>query len=301
MAVNAKQELRSDIRSQRDHFARASRSIKTACDLRIQSYLAVLCTQLLSDDALSFSIDSPIDTAAKTNTEDPTRPPDHSSKTASTKTTSENRPRVDRHSNGTSYSNNHSSTYKYGGTESVEKVECFLDRSPEAISRSNSPQLYLHTFLTLGSEPQLDNWIDWVIRSGHIVAAPKTMRDRALENRRLLSLDEIEYGIWGTSHPAKRHLVSGLFDLIVVPGMAFDLFGNRMGYGGGFYDNFLKTQPDAITLAPIYDFQLVDSVPCEDHDMKVDALLIAASDQSGHLELVPTGKGIERSRTSETS
>ena len=48
-----------------------------------------------------------------------------------------------------------------------------------------------------------------------------------------------------------------------------------MGYGGGFYDKFLQTEPGHPTLALCYDFQMVERVPREEHDKAVDAVLFA--------------------------
>lgn len=59
---------------------------------------------------------------------------------------------------------------------------------------------------------------------------------------------------------------------ILVPGLAFDRQGGRLGYGGGFYDRFL-TSRDVPTYALAYGFQLVDAVPTEPHDVKVQAIV----------------------------
>ena len=63
--------------------------------------------------------------------------------------------------------------------------------------------------------------------------------------------------------------------LVLMPGMAFDRDGHRIGYGGGYYDKFLATEPDHPTLALCYDFQLVEKLPTEDFDIPVDAVLWA--------------------------
>ena len=61
-------------------------------------------------------------------------------------------------------------------------------------------------------------------------------------------------------------------DLIVIPGIAFDAKGNRLGYGHGYYDKFLaKTKAFKVALA--YDLQLVPSIPNESHDIPVDVIV----------------------------
>ena len=63
--------------------------------------------------------------------------------------------------------------------------------------------------------------------------------------------------------------------LVLMPGLAFDPQGNRMGYGGGFYDKFLNQEPDHPTVALCYEFQLCESLPVEEYDVPVDLVLWA--------------------------
>lgn len=61
--------------------------------------------------------------------------------------------------------------------------------------------------------------------------------------------------------------------LVLMPGMAFTDRGDRMGYGGGYYDKFLSAEPNHPTVALCYDFQLVESLPTEEYDIPVDLVL----------------------------
>jgi len=58
-------------------------------------------------------------------------------------------------------------------------------------------------------------------------------------------------------------------DLIIVPGVAFDKLGNRMGRGRGFYDKLLNTTT-AVKIGICFNFQMVENVPVEEHDKKMD-------------------------------
>ncbi len=62
-------------------------------------------------------------------------------------------------------------------------------------------------------------------------------------------------------------------ELIVVPGVAFDRTGNRMGRGRGFYDRLLKSTPHACKMGVAYDFQLLETIPVEPHDVKMDLIV----------------------------
>jgi len=65
-------------------------------------------------------------------------------------------------------------------------------------------------------------------------------------------------------------------DVVVVPGVAFDPDGNRIGYGGGYYDRFLIQVPRAWRIGVCYDLQLIKEVPRADHDVPVDAVVTEA-------------------------
>lgn len=61
--------------------------------------------------------------------------------------------------------------------------------------------------------------------------------------------------------------------LILMPGVAFSLDGGRIGYGGGYYDIYLQQWNDCTTIAVCYDFQILDELPIEEHDMKPDFII----------------------------
>jgi 5-formyltetrahydrofolate cyclo-ligase len=62
-------------------------------------------------------------------------------------------------------------------------------------------------------------------------------------------------------------------ELIMVPGVAFDRTGNRMGRGRGFYDRLLKSTPNATKIGLAYDFQMMDAIPTEPHDVKMNLVI----------------------------
>ena len=66
---------------------------------------------------------------------------------------------------------------------------------------------------------------------------------------------------------------TGDYDLIVVPGVAFDRKGNRIGRGKGYYDRFLCKHLNVTRIGICFDFQLVDEVPTEDNDIKMNKII----------------------------
>lgn len=62
-------------------------------------------------------------------------------------------------------------------------------------------------------------------------------------------------------------------DIIIVPGVAFDRQGNRMGRGRGFYDRLLQRTPDAYKIGVAFDFQMRNTIPTEPHDIPMDKVV----------------------------
>jgi 5-formyltetrahydrofolate cyclo-ligase len=79
-------------------------------------------------------------------------------------------------------------------------------------------------------------------------------------------------GAFGVAEPTgEKILPAEKIDLIVVPGVAFDRSGFRLGYGKGFYDRELSRMTEStVSVGLCYDFQLCDALPIEDHDQRLD-------------------------------
>jgi len=104
------------------------------------------------------------------------------------------------------------------------------------------------------------------LEEGKRVSVPITgIKEKKLTPSELLDYPgDLEPGAWGILEPGKdciRPVHPGDLDMVVVPGVAFDPAGNRLGYGGGFYDRFLPgTRPGIVYLAPAFEIQMVDNV-----------------------------------------
>ncbi len=93
----------------------------------------------------------------------------------------------------------------------------------------------------------------------------------------LKDFNELEPKTYGILEPKegkiKKFNINNL-DLVIVPGVAFDKSGHRIGYGFGYYDRFLKKlSKDAIKIGLCYDFQLIDKIPEEKHDVPMDIVV----------------------------
>lgn len=123
------------------------------------------------------------------------------------------------------------------------------------------------------SEVQTGPMIDAAFSLGKRVLMPKVRReDYSIVFIPILSLDELEKGDDGFLEPLAE--VEKAFDvskinLFIIPGVAYDLSGRRLGLGKGCYDRALKNVGRDIVLAPAYEFQLMEDVPFYHHDLKV--------------------------------
>ncbi len=87
--------------------------------------------------------------------------------------------------------------------------------------------------------------------------------------------DPVRRAAYGALEPSDGEIVPPEeIDVVVVPGLAFDRVGHRVGYGGGFYDRFLRhLRPDAVTIGVAFSKQIVDAVPHGRKDRPVDVVV----------------------------
>ena len=110
---------------------------------------------------------------------------------------------------------------------------------------------------------------------GKKVAVPKVYGDE-MKFIYLTDLSQVEKGYSGIPEPiADEPVADDPTALVLMPGLAFDPEGHRIGYGGGFYDKFLAAEPNHPTLALCYEFQVLPKLETEAFDIPVDRVLWA--------------------------
>lgn len=147
--------------------------------------------------------------------------------------------------------------------------------------RSFPPYLNAITILFYAAtrnEVVTDDMIRDALQSGKLVGLPLVHKERReLTFSYIKSLNELAPGVYGIREPLPEYLrpVSlTSIDLIIVPGVAFDLKGHRLGYGGGYYDRFLRRVGDDVPRVGLaFELQLLDELPVEDHDVTVDTII----------------------------
>lgn len=131
-------------------------------------------------------------------------------------------------------------------------------------------------YVNMDSEINTIEIIKESLKRGKRVAVPKVLPVEkemvALEIKSLLDLNES--GSYGILEPGlDKKEVSEQVDLVVLPGLAFEENGYRIGYGGGFYDKFLNKHKNIDKVALCYNFQIISDMPKEDYDQRVDAIM----------------------------
>ncbi len=130
-------------------------------------------------------------------------------------------------------------------------------------------------YMAKGKEVSLSKAIGKSFEEGIKVYLPKTwLKERRLTFHRVYSFSDLVPGPFGLLEPNPRNeeVHGNALEVIVVPGLAFDVKGYRLGYGGGFYDRVLKATR-ALKVGVCYSFQLVESLPVEPHDVPVDIII----------------------------
>ncbi len=133
----------------------------------------------------------------------------------------------------------------------------------------------IYGYLPYNQEVRTTAMLQKALEDGKRVAVPKCYGDEM----RFIYLDDlskVEKGYCNIPEPIEDGpIAEDPTALVLMPGLAFDPQGHRMGYGGGFYDKFLAAEPGHPTLALCYDFQMLPELETEEFDIPVDCVLWA--------------------------
>ena len=115
--------------------------------------------------------------------------------------------------------------------------------------------------------------LERAMADGKRIAVPKVYGDEM----RFIYMDDlskVEKNHWGIPEPiADGPVADDPTALVLMPGLAFDPEGHRIGYGGGFYDKFLEAEPNHPTVALCYEFQVLPAIDTDEYDIPVDCVL----------------------------
>lgn len=161
-----------------------------------------------------------------------------------------------------------------------EQIESASQRLAARLVQTDAYQnaLSIYGYLSFNQEIRTMPILQRAIADGKRVAVPKVFGDEM----RFIWLDDLSQvapGYYDIPEPiADGPIADDALALVLMPGLAFDPEGHRIGYGGGFYDRYLASHPEHRLVALCYGFQLVDRLDCEAHDIPVD--MVIADDET---------------------
>ena len=128
-----------------------------------------------------------------------------------------------------------------------------------------------------GSEIETRAFVERILADGKMAVLPRVDRtSQSLILHAVHSLAELEVSKWGIREPRAEtpSVPLSSIEFVLLPGVAFDRAGNRLGYGRGYYDKLLSAaEPTLARVAAGFSCQIVDAVPVSSFDQKIDILI----------------------------
>ena len=130
-------------------------------------------------------------------------------------------------------------------------------------------------YYPLGDEVDVTPVIERLWDEGKTVVLPQVTGEAEMVLRKYTGDDDLREGAFGIMEPCGELFTDyEAIDVAIIPGMAFDRRGNRLGRGKGYYDRFLPLLPTRVyKIGVCFPFQLLDLIPMEEHDISMDTIL----------------------------
>lgn len=158
-------------------------------------------------------------------------------------------------------------------TESLERRSaCCIQRflALPQLSAARVVLLYHSLPDEVGTHPLADR----LLAEGKTVLLPQVTGKVSMELRRYTGASSLQPGAYGIMEPTDSVWTRlEAVDLALVPGVAFDRAGHRLGRGRGYYDRMLVRMPQTVKVGICFDFQLVESVPVSPNDICMDVVV----------------------------
>jgi 5-formyltetrahydrofolate cyclo-ligase len=136
-------------------------------------------------------------------------------------------------------------------------------------------------FLSMPDEPQMSSIIERAWQQGKTVCVPHLRQQfGVMDAAKIDNIHDVVRGRFNllVPDPTKVQVVApALIDLIVVPAVAYDHAGNRLGMGAGYYDRFIPEASQAVTIGMVWSSHIINSIPVNQYDQPVQYLLTAES------------------------
>ncbi len=134
-----------------------------------------------------------------------------------------------------------------------------------------------HTILlyaSMADEVKTGRLIKLLLEQGKTILLPVVVDDHHMKICHYSHDSEMTTSSYGIQEPQEETFTQyNEIDVVIVPGLAFDLQNHRLGRGKGYYDHFLSETPNIYKIGICFPFQIVDLVPTDDHDIPMDEVV----------------------------
>ncbi|HEX5185461.1 MAG TPA: 5-formyltetrahydrofolate cyclo-ligase [Nitrososphaeraceae archaeon] len=135
----------------------------------------------------------------------------------------------------------------------------------------------LGVYYPIGSEVQTFDLIRNSLNHNKMVCLPKIIDSRTIEFFKIIedSFEKISFqkGKYGIFEPSISTETIEKIDMLIIPGIAFDLKGNRIGYGKGYYDRYLSSRKAKYKIGLAYEIQVLNNIPNNELDIPIDIIV----------------------------
>ena len=159
--------------------------------------------------------------------------------------------------------------------EIINNSKIISDRFISTKEYKNSKSI--GAYYPTGSEVKTFDIIKHSIERKKEVGLPRVINSTKIEFFKIMedSFEKIKFtkGKYGIFENSTSNINMEKMDLLIIPGLVFDLQGNRLGYGKGYYDRFLSLRKVKYIIALAYETQVVNEIPNNEHDIPVDVII----------------------------
>jgi 5-formyltetrahydrofolate cyclo-ligase len=158
-------------------------------------------------------------------------------------------------------------------------VQDFIDINSEIIINKilNSEEYKkaecVFAYISALYEVKTDQIIKSSIEENKTVLVPVIVKKKEMSSGVVGEDTVFTKNIYNIYEPKDKKLFGGKIDIIITPGLSFDRQGNRIGYGGGFFDRFFEKNKESFKIGICFDEFLADMLPREKHDVKMDMII----------------------------
>lgn len=129
-------------------------------------------------------------------------------------------------------------------------------------------------YCALPDEVPTQGVMDELVAQGKTVLLPRVVNDTEMELRRYTGNKDLCKGAYGILEPTGEVFTDyDAIDVAIIPGVAFDEDGHRLGRGKGYYDRFLARVPNLYKIGLCFSWQMVAHIPCDEHDIRMDRII----------------------------